>query len=534
MNKTAVMTIAIGDNYHKISQISKPLFEQYAKKINADFIFINFPKVSLTSPHWEKFQIFDLLNVYDRIIYLDSDILIREDCPNLFDIVPENQLGMFNESPFTANRELSMIEVCKQYNETLSKWDRKYYNTGVMVVSRRHKYLFKKPEQECFNFYEQSYLNLVIAKENNKVREFPLMFDIPHYFNRMTCMDFLGDERFSSFIIHYAGYPSLSFVLNLMEQDLKKLKKDYPHYSYKKHILIDVQGGLGDQVCSQPAIRYMKQYIYPDEDITIKTHFPRLFKDISGIKIYFHDEFVPEKDIPYYSVCSLPGANTLMWQCVSNLLCHTVDFSSMALLRRILPNMDKQITLQPTLNEVNNLFTIAGRGDLKNFVLVHPGKHWESKTFPKQWWQEVVNELDKRGISICLFGFDEITRGVWDLALPKNSIDLRNRLELGELIALLSIGRVLISNDSAPIHIAGAFNNYIILIPSCKHPDHVLPYRNGNITYKTSALYKKLTLDDCSQAPTEIYGVLGDKIKGDFNTYLPDIQTVINKVVEVI
>lgn len=521
MNKNLVLTICTGEKYQKLAELTHPTLKSYAEKINADFLVID--KSNKTSSHWEKFQIYDLLTKYERILFIDTDIIVRADSPNLFDIVPKDSLGMFDEAPFTPERQYSLMEACKDYNIKLPQWNGKYYNTGVMVISRIHREVFNHPGKEIFNFYEQGYLNAIIHKLEIKT------FILPYQFNRMTCLDSItGEERFASYFIHYAGVPSVDFVLDLIPKDLKRWNTDSPNFKYQRHILIDVQGGLGDQICAEPSIRYMKKYIYPNDDIIIKTHFPRLFEHL-GLPVFQHNEFKRKSDTPYYHVITLPNPESLQWMIVSNLLCHTVDFVSMALLRRILPDKDKQIILSTKQEDFDELKKLLGDINLEDLVLVHAGKHWESKTFPKQWWQDVIDGLYREGKKVCLIGKDDDTRGVWDLDLKPGMIDTRNLLSLGGLIALISKSQYLISNDSAPIHIAGAFDNNIILIPSCKHPDHILPYR---INKKQKAIYKKLTLDDCKQAPTELYNISAEFIKRDWKEYLPLPSEIIKEVLK--
>ena len=519
-----VLTIAVGGAYLQMASHTHPSIKAYAEKIGADFLCID--ESDTTSPHWEKFQIFNLLNKYKRILYLDSDLIIRDDCPDLFEIVPDSQLGMFNEAPFTDGRQMSIYEVCQAYETTLPNWNGKYYNSGVMVISRCHKYLFKKPDKEVFNFYEQGYLNLIIAK--NEVE----MYELRYHFNRMTCMDQLtGEERHASYIIHYAGYPSLEFVNDIIPKDIAKWETDSPEYKYKRHIIVNVQGGLGDQVDAEPSIRFMKEQVYKDDEIIIWTHFPRLFAHL-GLPTYEHGAFIPEPDTPYHVRLSLPGPDKIQWSIVSNLMCHTVDYCAMALLIRTLPLKDRQIQLAVDMNDIANLMEVIGIRNLNELVLVHPGRHWESKTFPVEWWQEVVDGLASKGLPVCLIGKEDGNRGTVQIDVPDNVIDTRDLLDLGSLIALISQARVLLSNDSAPIHIAGAFDNEIILIPTCKHPDHLLPYRNGSITHKATALYQRLTLDDCKQQPTEMYDASGEFVNGDILDYLPEPEDVIQTTIE--
>jgi hypothetical protein len=378
-NNNAIITICVGPECEKIAELTHPTIKKYAESINADFI--KNTESFCSTPHWDKFAlIYRYLNKYKRILYLDTDLIIREKTPNLFDIVPEYKIGAFNEAPFTDGRAHALTKASEDYGMRLKNWNGKYYNTGVLLISRPHKYLFVKPEKEISYFYEQSYLNLIFSNENVS------MHDLPYTLNRMTCMDkFTGEERHASYIIHYAGYHyinnSLNFLLDLIPRDVEKWEKDSPNYNYKRHILVDVQGGLGDQIDAEPAIRYMKKYVYPNDEIIIKTHFPRIFEHLD-IPTYEHDDFKSQMDTPYFHIITLPGPETLTWSIVSNLLCHTVDYTSMAILRRTLPNKDKIIKLAIKPEDILKVLEVVGIRDLNNLVLLHCGKHWQSKAQP--------------------------------------------------------------------------------------------------------------------------------------------------------
>lgn len=531
----AIITICVGEDCTKIGQLTHPLMERYAEKIGADFLKIT--ESFCSTPHWDKFALIHrYLNKYKRILYLDSDLIIRQDCPSLFEQVPEHKLGMFNEAPFTDGRAYALTKASEDYKISLRNWNGKYFNTGVMVISRPHKYLFVKPEKEISCFYEQSYLNLIFAKENVPV------YELPYNFNRMTCMDkFTGEDRHASYIIHYAGYHyinnSLNFLLDLIPKDLEKWEKGHPNYNYQRHILLDVQGGLGDQIDAEPAIRYLKKYVYPKDDVRVKTHFPRVFEHLD-IPVTLHEDFRPAMDTPYYHVITLPGPETVTWSIVSNLLCHTVDYTSMAILRRTLPNTDKIIKLVVNPEDYLKVLEVTGLRNLNDLVLLHCGRHWESKCFPTEWWQAIVDGLSKE-VPLCLIGSDtEPTRGTAQVVVPEGVIDTRNLLDLGGFFAIVKSAKVLVTNDSSPVHVAGAFGNEIILIPSCKHPDHILPFRKDPETgvisnqYKAIALYKRLTLDDCESAPTCIHGSSAEFIKKSWDEYLPEPKEVIQEAIK--
>jgi len=100
MIKNAIITISIGKENNKILSLSQPFFEMYAKNCNVDFIIINKASINAHNnhPHYEKFQLLDYLNDYDRILFLDSDIIVQEHTPNLFEIVPETHIGAVYDS----------------------------------------------------------------------------------------------------------------------------------------------------------------------------------------------------------------------------------------------------------------------------------------------------------------------------------------------------------------------------------------------------------------------------------------------------
>ena len=82
MNKHAVVTLDI-NNYNKdITDITFPRMRQYANNIGADFICITEQKTPELAISLEKFQLYDIADNYEWIIFLDADCLID---PNTID-----------------------------------------------------------------------------------------------------------------------------------------------------------------------------------------------------------------------------------------------------------------------------------------------------------------------------------------------------------------------------------------------------------------------------------------------------------------
>jgi lipopolysaccharide biosynthesis glycosyltransferase len=523
--------VTLSKDFEEVSALTHPTIKAYADKIGADFVVIDKVKLSTKFFHYEKFQIFDLLTKYKRIIYLDSDITIRPDCPNLFDVVPEHKLGLFNEGRFMDMTGV-MQDACRRYKISLPKWERQSYNAGVMVLSRLHRGIFKKPEGEEYDVfgapvgvyhYEQPYLNLKIISEGYVVQE------LTHNFNRLSIMDqHTGENHLSSYIVHYAGVPK-EHRAGLIAADLKSWETTAPDYKYKKNIRILVGGGLGDQIDEEPVVRFICEKMHPGENIKVCTDFPELFRHLPvDIK---KNPWKVDDGIVYYTMEALPPPTAPIWQFMAQTLCHSTDFASLSTLRRTLPNSDKQIRLTVELEDIASLVNTVGIRNLADLILVHPGRGWASKTLPPEYWQGIIDGLVEKGLPVAVIGkYVSEEQGLVDVQCPEGVLDLRNLLTLKELIALISQAKVLVSNDSSPIHIAGAFDGWIVLLPTCKHPDHVLPFRHGRQDYKTLALYDKLVCDSINSSPMQVDGQTIDYVPGKIEDYLMGTSKVVSKI----
>lgn len=530
--KKAIVTIVKGDKYEQIWKRSEPFFVDYAEKCDAELVVLKgIDGAEYPSPHWIKFGLYELLRKeFHRIAFIDADIIIRPDTPSLFDIVPEDQLGVFNEGQYLP-RSVCIYEARKVYNVPLPKWDGKtYYNTGVMVLSREHRHIFSisnELKRLRNSFGEQTYLNLRIIGSEVKV------FQLTQKFNRMSHMDRItGMTRLDSYLIHYAG--DGDNVLKKMDRDIERWEQDAPDYKYKQQIFVWALGGLGDVVTAEPTVRYMRETIYKDADIYLMSTHHNLFRHIDGLERFDQDSF-PKKEIDaIFEINTHPTAydkfsdfGVAFGYYVPHGFVHPVDWVSINVLNRQLPLKDRE----------TKLLTTDDGPDEKVDVLVHPGRGWETKTFPVEWWQKIVDDLDSKGFKVGIIGKEVSDKhGYVSIKCPPNGVDFRDKLNIQQLVNAISKAPMLISNDSAPIHIAGAFDNNIILIPTCKHPDMTLPYRHGQQYYKAAALCKDLVEDILEGKATDLMGWQLSMLKPGkkIEDYIPKPESVINKVVEML
>jgi len=228
--KKAIITLA-NDKIKDISAISHPMLKNYASKVKADFVVISDFKINLGSFHWEKFQCYGLLDKYKRILILDSDIIIVPDAPNLFDVVPENRIGVILEDKYSRKKDRRMrIKNCQKQLGDIG-WRKDYLNSGVFVCSRMHKKIFTLNPK---NYYQGLGYDDVQIGYNIKKYGFKI-FELSYKFNHMSMFSEIGKNRFFSYIVHYAGigFSSKISKAEQMRNDYKKILNN--NWSFARH-----------------------------------------------------------------------------------------------------------------------------------------------------------------------------------------------------------------------------------------------------------------------------------------------------------
>jgi len=193
--RTLIYTTAVNNsnrviNDSDIFDITKKSWKHYCKRHDIDFYVIDTPMHPNTSPHWFRYWIFDLKPDYDRYMYIDTDIMVSWDAPNIFECYNENDFCAIKD-----NSGLSWIweGICgyqSMFPDTKLDWD-VYFNSGVLLFSKKHQSLitdfkqfyidnqdiieqyrdkFKKGfDQTVFNYFIKWYgvpVNLISEKWN--------------------------------------------------------------------------------------------------------------------------------------------------------------------------------------------------------------------------------------------------------------------------------------------------------------------------------------------------------------------------------
>ena len=88
-----IYTLLDHDGNYKPAKIAIPKIKEYAKKVGADFdIVYGDRNVSKGDLMYFKFKMYDYLDIYDRVLFVDADILIKNISPDIFEVVPEEVL----------------------------------------------------------------------------------------------------------------------------------------------------------------------------------------------------------------------------------------------------------------------------------------------------------------------------------------------------------------------------------------------------------------------------------------------------------
>lgn len=379
--------------------------------------------------------------------------------------------------------------------------------------------MFRPPEREPAPIlWEQTFLNILRIVENIPVQ------DIKPEFNYMPSLQSLtGYPMGNAYIAHFAGTPA-PLAEQMAREQIAEWESN-PDYSYKRRIWLDFGGGLGDVIDAEPVLRYARERVFPRDDIRVTTPWPRVFQPCDLPLSYA--AVSPFGDDPCVKLQTVPdrlGEGVL--SVLTHVSSHATDFASIGMLHQQMPLEARRPQLTVMDAEREAVRELAGDVELAQAVAIHAGRTWESRTFPLGWWQEVVDGIAAE-CPVVLFGLNGDIHGVLPVECPSNSVDMRDRTTMGEMFAVLEACPCLVTNDSSPVHAAGAFDNWIVLMPSARHPDLVLPYRHGTPYWRATALYKRLTIDDIDCHPLDYYGTHANGFEGDWKDYLPEAADVI-------
>ncbi len=193
--RRTIITMVAGKLHKQLSEHSLPLIQRYADECEADLHVLTESDVEgLPHPAHGKKRIQRWLLDRNRVCWIDIDILVKPETPDIFDEVRPGTLGIVdrgfciephhimhptNLMPTYLQKLLSITE--EEAKELLSGYNNKYYNTGVFVCDALSFPLKENEDIPVVNwmweFFEQTYFNLRVFQKKIRVTELPWQYN---------------------------------------------------------------------------------------------------------------------------------------------------------------------------------------------------------------------------------------------------------------------------------------------------------------------------------------------------------------------
>ena len=249
MDKNLIYTVAIdhnssqylNSNYSKYSLFT---WQSWCKKNNIDFLVLDNHNTFFNNPKWNKYTIFDYIgDKYNKIIYVDSDTMIKWDAPNPFNFYNEDELcGVIDNSSLRWIH--NSINSYQKFYPNIKLLYERYFNSGVVFFSKKHKYLHDNLKKLYKNHFkeldkitgvgkDQTILNFEVTKTKTKFT--PLLpvwnlFSI-HKKEMFSYNWQLNEDQVPhfvrySYLWHFTGF-SIEDRIKIMGQVWEKYKNNY-------------------------------------------------------------------------------------------------------------------------------------------------------------------------------------------------------------------------------------------------------------------------------------------------------------------
>ena len=200
--------------YEQLIAFSCNKAEEYANSIGADYFIYTGPrKFQKYSVCMEKFIVFDkIFDEYDKIFLLDTDAVIQQGCPNIFDY---NEFSAAPSQPWVDKSERKLLS---NYN---IRQPHRYFNSGVILFTRR---FLDDLKPYYMDFIEES--DLIYSLKELEIHDQPILNKIvSEYYN-----DYKVYRNYNILDIRWNASPRLNtipFIKHYMLKHKTMFFRDY-------------------------------------------------------------------------------------------------------------------------------------------------------------------------------------------------------------------------------------------------------------------------------------------------------------------
>ena len=167
----------------------------------------------------------------------------------------------------------------------------------------------------------------------------------------------------------------------------------------------------------------------------------------------------------------------------------------------------------------------------KKIILIAPGSKWFTKKWPEEYFKILIQNLAKRDDLLIIITGGKEEKEI-ELDLDSKVLDLRGEISLLELAELTKRAILVVSNDSAPIHITSAFpNTRIIGIfgPTVKEFGF-FPWSKNSKVFEIDGLYcRPCAIHGGNSCPEKHFRcmkeITPDLIENEIYNYIADIDS---------
>jgi len=203
-----LMATCADESVMEYARYTLPILRMYAERWGVEFQVLDdqsYNKMGGGMWNYRTIVFHELLEEYERIFYLDSDIVINKICPNIFDFVPYDTVGLVLEDKGSRlkNRRGRIAQIKAKFGGN-EHWIEGFLNGGLYIVSNIHREIFTKINGKLYDGMgrDGNHYMYQIIKQGHKY------VDLGYKWNHMSMFSepWNGSaSRFDSHIIHYAG-----------------------------------------------------------------------------------------------------------------------------------------------------------------------------------------------------------------------------------------------------------------------------------------------------------------------------------------
>tara|TARA_Y100000034_G_scaffold43235_2_gene52795 strand:- start:514 stop:2442 length:1929 start_codon:yes stop_codon:yes gene_type:complete len=232
---------------------------------------------------------------------------------------------------------------------------------------------------------------------------------------------------------------------------------------------------LGDTICSTPTLKKLSK-IY-GEKFHVATHVSEVFLNNPYVEKIISLDSVDKENYEIFETFQKAGKKDKSGIEKKHNTIDIRQFHAMDLGFSLLPE-EMECEFYPDICEDLQLPS--------DYICIHPTQTWESRTWAKEKWQELVNELIRMGVCVVLVGKDSREFGFWDIEKPTFDIkggvevvNLLNKTNLSSTWNVINNASSFITMDSGLLHLAGTTDTHIIQLGSSINYKLRAPYRKG-------------------------------------------------------